>query len=212
MKTIRRTLLDLYLSKSICYMKGHVIDIGGKKVNKRGDFRPPLSQVQSWQYANMDKSTNPDFCCNAERIPVNDASFDTALLCDVLEHVREPEVVLGEAFRILKKCGGVLIISIPFLFPVHADPSDFQRWTDSKIKLVLESLGFLDIKVEPMGGVGAVTYDLLLVSFGGVQNRYYRLFGLMGLRLTKPFFNIMEKVLILSEKRITTGYFVVAKK
>ncbi len=211
MKSKRRALVDRYLSNSICYMKGDVIDIGGKKENKRGAFRPPLSQVTSWQYVNLDKSTNPDFCCSADRIPVNDASFDTALLCEVLEHLKEPEKVLGEIFRILKS-GGALIISTPFLFPVHADPYDFQRWTDAKIRLIVESLGFSDIKVKPMGGIGAVLYDLLLISFKTIQNRYCRLLGRIGLRLTRPFFNVLEKVMISTEKRITTGYFVIAKK
>jgi SAM-dependent methyltransferase len=192
-------------------MKGDVIDIGGKKENKRGAFRPPLSQVTSWQYVNLDKSTNPDFCCSADRIPVNDASFDTALLCEVLEHLKEPEKVLGEIFRILKS-GGALIISTPFLFPVHANPYDFQRWTDTKIRLVLESFGFSDIRVNPMGGVGAVTHDLLFTSFKKANNKYCRLFGRIGLRLIKPIFNVLEKMLRSTEKVITTGYFVTAKK
>lgn len=204
-------LLDKYLSKNINLMTGDVIDIGGKKGNKRGDFRPPLPQVKSWQYVNLDKSTNPDFCCSAERIPIPDDAFDTALLCEVIEHLEKPEKVLREAFRILKS-RGVLIISAPFLFPVHADPYDFQRWTDTKIRFELESLGFSDVKINLMGGTGAVIYDLLLITFMNVQNRYCKSLGLLGLKLTRPVFTVLDKALKSTERIITTGYFVIAKK
>jgi len=211
MKTQRRILLDLYLAKSTPLMTGDVIDIGGKKENKRGDFRPPLSQVKSWRYANIDKSTDPDYCCSAESIPVSDNYFDTAFLCEVLEHLEKPEEVLREAFRILNR-GGNVIISAPFLFPVHADPYDFQRWTETKIRLALESIGFSDIKITPMGGTGAVIHDILFTSFNKIQNKHGKSLSFLGLRLTEPIFSILDKAFKTTEKAITTGYFVTAVK
>ncbi len=209
--SFRRKKLDKLLFKHQFLMKGDVIDIGGKKEKKRGKFRPPLSQVKSWKYVNIDKSTNPDFCCSAENIPVEDASYDTALLCEVLEHLEHPEQVLKDIFRILKN-GGTLIISVPFLFPVHADPYDFQRWTDTKIRLVLESIGFSDIKIVPMGGLGSVIHDLLFVALGKIQLKYLKSLCLSVLRVTTPIFSLLDRVLESSEKIITTGYFVISTK
>ncbi len=48
----------------------------------------------------------------AEHLPFKEHSFQTALLSEILEHVREPEKVLGEALRVLKP-GGVLYLSMP---------------------------------------------------------------------------------------------------
>ncbi len=192
-------------------MHGHVVDIGGKKEKKRGQFRPPASVVKCWQYVNIDRSTDPDFCCSAESIPVDEGAFDTAVLCEVLEHLERPEVALKEAFRILK-WGGVLIGSTPFLFPVHGDPCDFQRWTHAKIRVVLRKIGFSDIKIEPMGGIGAVTHDLLLISVGNLKSKYLKFFGLFALWVSGFILLVLEKIFKTEEKAITTGYFVIAKK
>lgn len=97
MPTQRRTHLDQFLESQIPQMRGYVLDIGGKKDNKRGKFRPPLQQVTSWRCVNIDASTNPDFCCSAESIPLHDESIDGFLLCEVLEHLEHPEAVLKEA-------------------------------------------------------------------------------------------------------------------
>ncbi len=203
--------MDKYLSNSISLIVGDVIDIGGKKEKKRGNFRPPLTQVKSWQYVNIDKTTSPDYCCNAENIPVADASFDTALLCEVIEHLERPVAVLREALRVLKT-NGTLIISIPFLFPLHADPHDYQRWTERKIRSVLQEVGFSEIHIATMGGVGAVIQDLLLVCFNKVRISFLKSLGFIALKATAPFFNILERAFEFPDAGITTGYFVIARK
>ena len=103
-------------------------------------------------------------------------------------------------------------MSIPFLFPVHADPYDFQRWTETKIKSVLESIGYRDIKIMPMGAIGAVIHDLLFVSFGKIQIKHLKSLSLLGLFLIKPFFTLFDRVVKLSANIITTGYFVISAK
>ena len=112
MLTQRRSHLDQFLLSQITQMKGEILDIGGKKTNKRGMFIPPLNQVTSWRYVNIDPSTEPDFCCGAERIPLPDQSIDGFLLCEVLEHLEHPEAVLQEAFRLLRKEEGMDYCSV----------------------------------------------------------------------------------------------------
>ena len=57
MITFRRMYLDEWLERSKPLMHGKVLDIGGKKDNKRGNFRPPIEKVSSWEYVNIDKIT-----------------------------------------------------------------------------------------------------------------------------------------------------------
>lgn len=49
------------------------------------------------------------------KLKIKDNSFDAALMCDVIEHVLEPQILLKEARRIVKK-DGCIIVSVPHEF------------------------------------------------------------------------------------------------
>lgn len=56
------------------------------------------------------------------KIPFKNNLFDKAVASEVLEHVENDELILKEAFRILKS-GGVLVISVPSMnYPFGWDP------------------------------------------------------------------------------------------
>lgn len=209
----RRYYLDKVLTETS--FQGKILDVGGKKDNKRGDFRPPLDTVDTWEYLNIDGSTNPDYNCSADHIPVDNDSFDTLLLAEVLEHLEKPDDVLRECHRVLKK-GGKLVATMPFLNPVHADPYDFQRWTDVKIKDTFVNCGFNNINIRPMGGVFAVIYDLLYVSLGSAsKNRRAfknRLINKVFMPPLAKLFLWLDQKYIYKSERITTGYYIEAGK
>ena len=52
-------------------------------------------------------------CAIAEYVPFKDETFDHVLVCEVLEHITERDVVLREIYRILKR-NGELIFSSPY--------------------------------------------------------------------------------------------------
>jgi len=211
--TFRRHYLDKVLNDTKFY--GKVLDVGGKKEHKRGEFRPPLTDVHTWEYLNIDESTNPDYCCSADDIPVENGLFDIVMLAEVLEHLEKPYAVLNECYRVLKK-DGKMIVTIPFLFPIHADPYDFQRWTDIKIKLEFEKAGFNDIEVKPMGSLFAVIYDIIYTSLTftskksqSFRNRFIRRFIL---RPLSSLFLYFDRIYMYKAKNITTGYYIEARK
>ena len=194
---------------------GKVLDAGGKKDNKRGKFRPPLSSVESWEYLNIDESTNPDYSCSADDIPVDDNTFDVVMLAEVIEHLENPSSVLKECNRILKK-DAKLVATIPFMYALHADPYDFQRWTDVKIRLELEKIGFNEIKIEPMGSVFGVIYDFLYVSLNVASKNRNAFKNKVARKFIMPIlaksFLWLDKKYMYKSKAITTGYYIEAKK
>ncbi len=77
--------------------------------------------------------TGPDVVGDGYRLPFRDGTFD-AIFCDyVIEHVPDPEAFLRAAGRALKQAG-VFYLEIPFLQPVHGEPSDYSRWTRAGIE------------------------------------------------------------------------------
>lgn len=92
--------------------------------------------------------TRPDVFADAHQLPLPSESIDAVACFEVLEHLRAPECVIAEIFRVLKR-GGIAAFSMPFLYPVHDAPFDFQRWTSHKWELVLKDAGFSIESLKP---------------------------------------------------------------
>jgi SAM-dependent methyltransferase len=57
-----------------------------------------------------------------------DATYDVAVCTGLLEHLAEPERVVGELHRILRP-GGRLIVSASAVFPFHGAPENYFHFT-----------------------------------------------------------------------------------
>lgn len=127
--TYRRRLLDLLQEKYKHLYKGVVLDIGGRD---QGYFKKPKENVEKWIFADIVKEFNPDIVLDVTNMNnIDSNSVDVINAIELFEHVKDIEKGLNECFRVLKK-DGVFMLSTPFLFPIHADPFDFQRWTNTK--------------------------------------------------------------------------------
>ena len=193
-------------------MLGRVLDIGGRKIGKRGIFSPPLENVELWEYLNTDRLTKPDYCCSAEKIPLPDFSVDTVIMTELLEYLPEPQKVLSEIYRVIKYESNVLI-SVPFLNPIHGDYwIDRKRYTTVSLKEMVEREGFSINKIEPMGSVGAVLYDILraAVGYADTEDRYKK-WGKI-LEKNKRLFIWLDKIFDRQKIYINTGYFMIINK
>ncbi len=95
-----------------------------------------------------------DLRWDGRKIPLEDASVDSAMLTEVLEHCPEPWIVLKEARRVLKP-GGVLFFTVPYIWPLHDAPWDFFRYTPFALEKLLAEAGFADVKLQALGGWNA---------------------------------------------------------
>src|SRR5215207_1692103 len=55
-------------------------------------------------------------------------TFDVIVLSEVLEHVHSPHLAIANIRAALRE-GGRLILTVPFLFPIHERPHDYYRYT-----------------------------------------------------------------------------------
>lgn len=102
-------------------------------------------------------------------LPLSDASSAGIICADVFEHVSDPERVVQELFRVLKP-QACAYISVPFMYPFHASPHDFNRWTEPGLDRLLS--GFAIVKKGVRSGpFSTLTVNLCylvatLFSFG----------------------------------------------
>ncbi len=114
---------------------------------------------------------SPHVFADGARLPFPDASVDAVACLEVLEHVREPQAMLCEISRVLRP-GGRAWISVPFLYPLHDAPHDYQRYTGEGLRLAVERAGLQVVALERTGD--ALTNAGLLASLaiaGGVHGR-----------------------------------------
>lgn len=93
--------------------------------------------------------TRPDVFADGAALPLADASVDTVLLLEVLEHVRDAPGVLASIARVLKP-GGLLLLSVPFLYPLHDAPHDYRRYTSYGLEAAVRDCGLLPSSPRPL--------------------------------------------------------------
>lgn len=77
-------------------------------------------------------------------LPFENESFDIVLCMVVMEHLEDPKSAIAEMKRVLKK-GGKILVSVPFLFPIHDAPGDYWRFTKYGLKVL-----FKDWEIEKL--------------------------------------------------------------
>jgi len=86
-------------------------------------------------YINLDLFAVPgvDVAADAEHLPFPSDTFQRVECDAVLEHVRDPALVMCEIRRVLAP-GGYVHIVVPFCHPFHEYPKDFRRFTLDGLK------------------------------------------------------------------------------
>lgn len=145
-----------------CYSSGRLIDIGCGTKPYASLVEPYIKEHVGVDHEDTFHSkSNVDLFGSAYNIPVDDASFDSAICTAVLEHLEEPEQALRECHRVLKP-GGTAIYSVPFIWHLHEEPRDFYRYSKYGLKYLFEKTGFEILEITPLSGFW-VTFGQLLV-------------------------------------------------
>ncbi len=110
-----------------------------------------------------------DVVADIKKIPFLDDSVDF-IICDaVLEHIDEPDAVIKEMSRVLRP-GGLVYVTIPFIFGFHSCPEDYYRWTESGLRARMKDFCKAEVGVC-VGPSSAMVFILsewlaIILSFG----------------------------------------------
>lgn len=106
--------------------------------------------------------------------PFEDASFDSLLCNQVLEHVFEPDGFLGEAKRVLVP-GGRMVLTVPFVWDEHEQPHDFARYSTFGLKALLVRNGFEILEQRRLLADASVLFQMAAAYMYKVANPRRRL-------------------------------------
>lgn len=210
----RRQMLDILQERFKSLYQGVVLDIGGRN---RGLFQKPKDKVKEWIFADINDEYKPDMILDVTNMKqITSNSIDVINAIELFEHVEDIKKGLNECYRVLKENGN-LIISIPFLFPIHADPYDFQRWTDYKWRIELKECGFSIQEFIVMGRFYTSLAEMLIIKL-----KDYRTKGLVGKFCYFIFRPIVDQISKIDNKpsvkdnprlsKYHSGYFIITQR
>lgn len=130
---------------------GRILDIGC------ADCWPRQHLQRSHQYVGVDYAKTaerygfkPDVFGDARSLPFCSNSFDYLFAFDVLEHVADIDDCVAEISRVLIP-GGCALVQIPFAYPLHDEPYDFQRLTEHGLRRLAERAGLEVVDLKAVG-------------------------------------------------------------
>ena len=141
---------ELYraLCKYAPRLNGKVLDFGCGTA----PYRSLLTSADAYvglEYDNPENRANKraDIFYNGQTIPLETGSIDCILSTQSLEHVPNPEHITSEWTRVLRP-SGLLLLTVPFMWPEHEMPHDFQRYSANGLRSMLKEKGFEIIAQE----------------------------------------------------------------
>jgi SAM-dependent methyltransferase len=168
--SLRRYYVDTFYLDAIDRFSPNdkILDLGGTQL-KRGCFN-----IYDYNFdvvnINISRTKGTDIQGDANLLPFPDNYFDYVICSEVLEHVPNPISVLQQVNRILKP-GGSLLATIPFLFPIHADPYDYGRYTNHYWTENLKKTGFPNSSVMPQGRFNSVMLDFIAIKYRNTPDK-----------------------------------------
>lgn len=159
-----RANLHLAMKKFAPMLGGQLLDVGcGTK--------PYQSLFHVDRYAGLEIDTSAtrtrnqaDYFYAGHQFPLPNASFDSILCNQVLEHVFNPEEFLSEIVRIMKP-GGRMLLTVPFVWDEHEQPNDYARYTSFGLRALLERQGLTIVRQEKLGANASVLFQLANAYF-----------------------------------------------
>ncbi|MEZ6016619.1 MAG: methyltransferase domain-containing protein [Planctomycetota bacterium] len=222
--------------EALCpHARGVLLDVGVSEAPYRALFSGAVTRYVGLEYPPSILDKQPEMWAILERVkvpvqvfgdgsrlPIRDASIDTVLATEVLEHVPRPELFVREMARVARP-GGKVLITVPFIQPLHELPSDYFRFTPSALRHFAEDAGLEVESVTARGNFasanGALLSQWLLRWVGAAEHQSDGSVILSRWRsvLVLPFTALIQVAFHLASKltndtAVCQGYALVARK
>lgn len=158
---------------------------------------------------------NVDIVSDISRLPFDNNSVDAVINEFVLEHVKNPEIIIGEIHRILKP-NGLLYLAAPFVASFHSSPNDYYRWSKQGLRELLKNFKEKEVGIR-CGPTSAMLYVFnewlaTLLSFGFQKLHQFLFMFFMIITSPIKFFDYLIYKFKSSENIAYGFYFIGAKR
>lgn len=133
-----RILLQRQITQYAPLLTGALLDVGSGRSRR---YEKACVNVTSYKTMDVDERGQPDVIGSAEAIPFPDATFESVLCTQVLEHLPHPVKAIEEMYRVLKP-GGLCLLTAPQWNELHEEPHDYFRYTKYGLQTLFEDAGF----------------------------------------------------------------------
>ena len=157
----------------------------------------------------IDDKMNPDILGDICSYDFANVKFDYIIIAEVLEHLHSPQKAVDNIYKILEEKGTV-IVTVPFIFPIHETPYDYYRYTKYGLSFLFRNFKDVDIN-ERNSWIEAINvlFVRLVMDKKNMSRLFAPLFIIMAF-INLPFVYILSK--IINTNFITSGYLLTAKK
>ena len=143
---------DRFLEKFVPLYKGVLYDLGAGESPYKEFFLRHVDEYVAVDWSGSFHETKADIAADLNKpLPIESEVADTVVSLSVLEHLYAPQLMLDEAYRILKN-GGAIMLQVPWQWWIHEAPHDYYRYTPYGLNHLLKQAGFVDIEVEAQSG------------------------------------------------------------
>jgi SAM-dependent methyltransferase len=177
----RRRVRHLILSRAPM-ARGILLDVGCGMKPYVEMFAPYVDRQIGLDYSSTSgyRGNAADVFGDAAAIPFRTDSVDTVLSIAVLEHVEDPDRVVGEIARVVRP-GGLIMMTTPFVFPVHAT-ADYFRFSAAGTALLMGRHG-IEVLEQPRLTAGGLTlvilFNILWFELGFMSTKWLYPIGIV---------------------------------
>ena len=210
MDSFRRQKINRLILMNIKFINGKVLDIGGTN-NTKTILKSFLTNKTNIKILNKNKNFQADILADFDYYNNFKKKYDTLLSFELLEYLEYPKDFFNKAYKLLKPKGH-MILSIPFLNPIHGDKLDNYRITKKKLIEIIKKEKFKIIKFHNVGSVGTVINDIIRASCGYASKSKKGKISIFFLFIFKWFFNLLDYLTQYQSEFINSGYFIILRK
>jgi SAM-dependent methyltransferase len=131
----------LFLERQVPHVNGPVLEVGSKDYGSTVSFR----DLYGGEYVGLDleagKGVDVVADLSAGLGGLSEGHFALVICCSVLEHTATPWIVAQNLTRLLRP-GGLLYISVPWVWRYHAYPDDYFRFSPRAVEALFPQLAW----------------------------------------------------------------------